>query len=382
MIRRLTPLQLIADIVFAVLFASIGALGAFNGNDAHAVIVLLVMAAALAVRRLSPWLALGLVWVGALLQMVLASPAPAYADAAVLGVLYCTALYGDRVLRWVGIASAGVGAVVAVLYLVVFPVIGEYTSGSAPEISDVVRSLAVSFFGLLAVLGLSWTLGLLVRTYRRARESRLAQSAAEHDVVVEQERNRIARDMHDVVAHSLAVVIAQADGARYAAKNDPGVVDAALGTIAATAREALSDVRVLLTQLRHNEDTGPQPVLGDLDRLVANMTDSGLEVQRTESGIRSTLPNGQQLALYRIVQEALTNSLRHGSPDHPVEFAIDWGDPTTLTISNALVGASTPGPAGHGLAGMRERANLVRGSVTAGAVDGRWVVRAELPVTE
>ena len=124
--------------------------------------------------------------------------------------------------------------------------------------------LIAAAFALL----LAWTIGALVRAALRASANREAQERAEAEAVVEQERVRIARDMHDVVAHSLAVVIAQADGARYAAAADPAVATAALGTISTTARAALADVRLLLAQLRHSEGDGPQPTLADLEAAV------------------------------------------------------------------------------------------------------------------
>src|SRR5690606_25299861 len=138
----------------------------------------------------------------------------------------------------------------------------------------------VFFLGgaFVAMFGLSWTLGLLARTRRTARESRQAQERAEfeeaqarQDVIVEQERNRIARDMHDVVAHSLAVVIAQADGARYAQASDPDATSAALTTISNTAQEPLSHVRILLGQFRHRHGGSLQPVRDDRDRLIEQM---------------------------------------------------------------------------------------------------------------
>ncbi len=342
MIRRLTPVQLAADLVVALLFGlfcwAIESRGVTLGTSA----VLVVMTVALLARRLNPAAALGFAWLGAILQMALSVSAPSFADLAALGVLYCTASYG---------AAAAI---------------------------DFARAFLFPLFGLLALLGLSWTLGLLTRTYRRARDSRRAQALAEKDVVVEQERNRIARDMHDVVAHSLAVVIAQADGARYAAAKDPAAVDAALTTISTTAREALGDVRLLLTQLRHSQGDGPQPALGDLDRLVEQFRAAGLDVQRSDRGSAGLLASGQQLALFRIVQEALTNALRHGDTSQPVVLAFDWAEPVSVVISNAL-GDSAPHPGGHGVVGMRERAALVAGTLTAGANGDRWVVAGTVP---
>ena len=377
MFRPISRSQLVIDLVAAGVFALFGWLGVQRSDTGASDLVVLVgFAAALALRRLSPGLALGVAWAAAILQMATSAITPTVSDLAVLGVLYATAAYGGRVVRWAGLASAGVGALVASGYLVLVP---QWNGGTSGTVDEVTRAFLTSFVGLLALLGLSWTLGQLARIYRRARDSRRAQVAAEQEVITEQERNRIARDMHDVVAHSLAVVIAQADGARYARASDPAAVDTALTTIAATAREALGDVRVLLSQLRHSEGESPQPALDDLDRLVEQLRDSGLTIERTSSGPPHPLPAGQQLAVFRIVQEALTNALRHGDAVSPVTLDFAWTDQDVIvTVANALRSGSVQGPGGHGLAGLRERATLAGGSVTAGPDGRRWVVRTRL----
>ena len=377
MFRPISRSQLVVDLVAAGVFALFGWLGVQRSDTgAPDLVVLVGFAAALALRRLSPGLALGVAWGAAILQMATSAITPTVSDLAVLGVLYATAAYGGRIVRWAGLASAGVGALVASGYLVLVP---QWNGGTSGTVDEVTRAFLTSFVGLLALLGLSWTLGQLARIYRRARDSRRAQVAAEQEVITEQERNRIARDMHDVVAHSLAVVIAQADGARYARASDPEAVDTALTTIAATAREALGDVRVLLSQLRHSEGESPQPALDDLDRLVEQLRDSGLAIERTSSGPPHPLPAGQQLAVFRIVQEALTNALRHGDAVSPVTVDFAWTDQDVIvTVANALRSGSVQGPGGHGLAGLRERATLAGGSVTAGPDGRRWVVRARL----
>ncbi|MET4782299.1 histidine kinase [Glaciihabitans sp. UYNi722] len=389
MFRTLQPYQLVVDIVFAALFFLIGL--ASSASSAHWVdlAVCTIMSAALAFRRLSPGLSLIIAWVAAIIQMVSAGTVPAFADFAVFGILFCTGSYGGRVVRWLGLASAGLGAVIATFYIVALPVIAQYgpwaTSTDSSFVlagGDLLRSLVLTLFGFLAVFGLSWTLGLLARTLRRARESRRAQALAERDVAIEQERNRIARDMHDVVAHSLAVVIAQADGARYAQASSPGSADAALTTISATAREALGDVRILLSQLRHSQGESPQPVLEDIDKLVDQMRAAGLTIIRTERGTPVILPTGQQLAIYRIVQEALTNALRHGDTAQEVRLAFDWQpSASVVTITSARREDAVDNPGGHGLAGMRERAVLAGGTFTAEASDSSFAVSGSFPNT-
>jgi signal transduction histidine kinase len=202
--------------------------------------------------------------------------------------------------------------------------------------------------------------------------------------------------MHDVVAHSLAVVIAQADGARYAAATDPQAAASALGTISTTARAALADVRLLLTQLRHSQAPGPQPTLADLEALYAQVRAAGVALRvDVDPTPRADPPAAAQLALYRILQEALTNALRHGDGGE-VSVSLAWHpERVDLTVRNPVRLAQKVGEAhlnpqyvpgedaagsGHGLIGMRERAHLAGGTLTAGAASGDFVVAASLPL--
>jgi signal transduction histidine kinase len=390
--RLITRRQLSIDLAIAggfFLFAlMVDAAGGIPGA-----VVLIGFTAALAVRRLSPGLALTLAWLFAVVQM-LTGLNVMFGNVAILAVLYATAAYADRVVRWAGLFSVALGAMTAAFYLALMDS-GFIGAADILAREDIARTVWGSLAYLViigAVLGLSWTLGLLVRTWQTARESRLrqhraveVQRAAQRDVVVEQERNRIARDMHDVVAHSLAVVIAQADGARYARAQNPGAVDEALSTISSTAREALGDVRILLARLRQDDAAGPQPVLADLDRLVAQLRGTGLDIAWTTTGTPTTLGSGAQLAVYRIVQEALTNALRHGDAARNVYLSLAWTDGwVTVTIDNAItpdtIPVGDPGSTlGHGLPGMRERASLAGGTLTAQPAGGRFVVTARVP---
>ena len=399
--RSVTYRQLSADIAVAVVFAVI----LFLSPGDHVVPEYAVgagFAVALAFRRIAPSVALALAWASALAQVGLGIPVLT-ANFAILAVLYATAAYGGRLLKWIGLASVGLGALIAAVYLSgLIPARSSLLSrtesfaadvSAAPDLAGLLFRLAGVFIASVGVLGLSWTLGLLIRTWQNAILSRRQevhaveeQRIAQRSVVVEQERNRIARDMHDVVAHSLAVVIAQADGARYARAGDPHVVDAALTTISATARDALADVRILLTQLRQQEASGPQPVLADLDRLIEQMRGTGLAIVWTTTGIPQSLGSGAQLALYRIIQEALTNALRHGNPDHRVHLAVNWEERSVTTVvTNAARTDRTfdeRAGVGHGLPGMRERALLAGGTLETTLIDGTFTVTAVLPIIQ
>ncbi|WP_223171790.1 sensor histidine kinase [Microbacterium sp. NIBRBAC000506063] len=278
---------------------------------------------------------------------------------------------GARLLARVGVGGAG--ALVAAVYLTG----GNSLLGGFGL--DIVATVLLAVIAAL-VLGVVWLSGMVWRSVLRSRGIREAQVRAERATAEEQERVRIARDMHDIVAHSLAVVIAQADGARYAAASDPEAATEALATISQTSRAALSDVRMLLTQLRHRQGDGPQPTLADLETLFAQVRQAGIEPRVTIDPMPAVEPPGAiQLAIYRILQEALTNALRHGTGDVDVQLAW-WPERVDLVVRNATGDETSAAPAGHGLIGMRERAQLVGGTLQVENVDGVFTVQASLPI--
>ncbi len=390
MFRRLQPYQIVLDVVGAVVGLVITLLLdlviATNSTSAwiddpmvaieHHVVVALVLWSAAAISRLSPPLALGVAWVGALLQMV-GGMWPSPVDVAIFGVLFATAAYGTRRLVWLGGASAVVGGVIAGGYVYLLQADTLVVDGAFRY--DILIASAIASALVLLSLALAWGAGLLRRIVLRGRATQVAQLQAEAIAAEEAERVRIARDMHDIVAHSLAVVIAQSDGARYAASAHPELAQEALGTIAQTARGALSDVRMLLTQLRHRQGEGPQPTLADLEALFEQVRQAGAEPRVTVDPVPpGEPPMAVQLAVYRILQEALTNAMRHGDGGVDVRIAW-WPDRVDLQITNPTTGEDGPG-GGHGLIGMRERAQLVGGTLHAGREDGSFVVRATMPI--
>lgn len=363
--------------VIAALVAMPSLVGTFSWP--LGLVTVVFMTAALGLSRVAPAISLAVAWAGALLQMGTGQP-PMPANVAIFVVLFATAAYGTRLVFWLGFASAFLGAVAIATYIVLF--LSGGLLGGSMRVSDYVVSLIATFSSALFALLLSWTLGALTRSIVRAREGRRAQREAEERAAAEEERGRIARDMHDVVAHSLAVVIAQADGARYAAAADPEAATRALGTISQTARGALADVRMLLTQLRHREAQGPQPTLADLEELYQQVRAAGVDLRvDVDPAPPGTPPAAVQLAVYRILQEALTNALRHGDGG-PVDVGLSWlPDRVGLQVRNGI--RSEPRgsePGGHGLIGMRERAQLVGGALDAAPEGGSWVVRATIPI--
>ncbi|MRG61570.1 sensor histidine kinase [Agromyces sp. CFH 90414] len=383
--------KLTTDIVLAVVFGLVCLPFALLGDLAD-LFALTGFVAALAIRRLAPHWSLGVAWAAALLQMLALRDLQLY-DAAVLGVLYSTAAHGGRVLKWLGLASAGVGALVATLYLGLIKPLFDGSSFPGQDPLSVAVWLTFLFISAVAVLVLAWTAGLLVRAVRDSREIRRREEdatrkreLAEYRYVVEQERNRIARDMHDVVAHSLAVVIAQSDGARFAAASRPQAAVDALGTIAGVARGALGDVRMLLAELRHAEGEAPQPVLDDLGALLEQVRTAGLDLRFEEVGERVPLGTGHQIAVYRIIQEALTNALRHGDTGRPVSLKLTWSERGVLVdVANAVRPDASRESSGfrHGIPGMRERAQLAGGTLSADVDgDGAFRVIADIPATQ
>lgn len=380
--RPLRPYQAAVDAAVAVLFALIALPAELNANlltgetlALSAIPTVLLMATALGFRRFSPGLALGIAWAAAIVQMAFGR-GPGVVDVAIFAVLYATAAYGSRLVFWLGLSSVVVGAATITAYLFSWAFVG---SGSLSDVPTLIFVLLAALFAL----GLSWTAGALVRTALRARETRVAQTRAEAETAAEQERTRIARDMHDIVAHSLAVIIAQSDGARYAAASDPAAQSEALGTISSTARAALSDVRLLLTQLRHSQAEGPQPTLADLEQLYAQVRAAGTALRvDVDPAPAAGVPASVQLAVYRILQEALTNAIRHGGPGG-VDVSLAWHDDRVdLSVRNAL--APTPSgerrPPGHGLIGMRERAQLIGGRLDAAPAGSSFLVSGSLPI--
>lgn len=393
MFRSLTNRQLTTDIVVAVVVFVVTGPGSYfplpfltgalsQGFQWPSFAVSFIICVALAIRRLSPALSLGVAWLGAIIHMICGLP-PMVVEFAIFGVLYAVARYAPPRIRRLGLVSIVLGSTLIAAYLVVGPLItGQARWNNSADAWNLIFVISVTWAASAFGLGLSYALGALGRANDDAREQSKRQEITEALAAAELERARIARDMHDVVAHSLAVVIAQADGARYAAASQPEVAGEALQTIGQTARSALADVRLLLTQLRHSQAAGPQPTLADLEELYAQVRGAGIELRVDVSPApRSEVPGAVQLAVYRILQEALTNAIRHGDGS-PVDVSLAWRDTEVeVGVRNAIHLREVRAPGGHGLIGMRERASLVGGTLEAAPLGDVFVVKAIIPVT-
>ncbi|MFD4181016.1 sensor histidine kinase [Rhodococcus sp. NPDC058514] len=295
--------------------------------------------------------------------------------------LYALAAYGPRWASGWGLASAIVGVTVAGFRYFG----GEQSTWQA-------HAFLIAF--LIVYVAAVWAFGDLRRVRNQEVEglterARLLEleRAQEAEIAAINERTRIAREMHDIVAHSLTVVIAQADGGRYSAKSDPEAAISALETISQTGRQALTDMRALLSVLREDRprEYSSTPGVSDIDSLIEEVGRGGLEVQHTAEGARRALSTGAELTAYRIVQESLTNVLKHAGPAARVQVTERWTDDVLeLTVVDDGRGAAgaliEPTAGGQGVLGMRERAELYGGSFEAGpSVGGGYRVHTALP---
>ena len=376
-----------------------------------------------AVRRVRPVASAAVVTAAAVLHL-LAGPEFSLSLLMVPLTVYNLAANAPRSISVAGLLTGLVGGVANGVKVWLFP--AQFVTPDGLTVRSPAEPLAMVIMAIgcgLMVLT-AWAFGDVVRNRRlavRALEDRAhrleVQSRQERELAAADERSHIAREMHDIVAHSLQVVISQADGARYAAAAKPALAVTALETIGQTGRSALADMRQLLGVLRETGETvagvpgvtdddarrpaadaspdgrgtrlppgrRPQPRLADLPALVETMRLSGLEVSLLETGTpRRALPAGGELAAYRIVQEALTNTLRHGGPDADAFATLAWtARGLDLQIDDDGCGAAAD-PAtrgsGQGLRGAAERTALFGGTLETGPRVGTgYRVSAHLP---
>ncbi|WP_370949563.1 sensor histidine kinase [Amycolatopsis sp. cg5] len=263
------------------------------------------------------------------------------ADLAVPIVVHAVAAYGPR---WAANGALGFGLAGAALGGV-----------SWPQLPSSAEAHLLTGAFLASVVVAAWATGTLAGVRRKQ-----AETLADRATLLE--RARIAREMHDVVAHSLAVLIAQADGGRYA--TSPEARANALTTIATYGRQALAETRRALGVLRDEPTTEPMPSLGDVPALVERVRSGGLGVKLDIEAPDEVEP-GLGLVAYRVVQEGLTNVIKHAGPGAKAEVAVRWG-PERLEIDVLDDGRGAPGTVkgGYGLVGMRERVNAYGGVVT------------------
>jgi signal transduction histidine kinase len=243
------------------------------------------------------------------------------------------------------------------------------------------------FFFFMMLCGIPWAAGVAVRL-RRDKENELRErerlAVLEKAEAIASERSRIARELHDTVSHAIAVTVLQSRGGRKMVGRDDEAVRRALASIEQTNTSALADMRRLLGLLRDTDEvTGraqPQPSLARLDQLLEEVRSSGLPVELEVSGDPLPIPPGLDLSAYRIVQEALTNVLKHAGPRARARVQLVYGsDDLEVAVTNSGATATSGPGTGHGLIGIRERVSVAGGSVEAGPEQDGYAVRARLP---
>lgn len=371
----------------------------FDGSMRSDAAYQIVIFVPLAWRRTAPVASFAAVAVLLAGQLVL-TDVPLYGDVALLFSLYAIAAYGPV---WARRAGLGVGLLGAVL-----STIDWYRV--SPDVNEIATVVMMS----LVVLA-PWAFGAYLRTRRdyvaglEERARQLERDAAQQaQIAAAAERARIAREMHDVVAHSLSVIVVQADGALYASRTRPEVATETLETISRTSRQSLAEMRRLLGLLRDEDDSGdgatsraPMPTAADVPTLIEQVRESGLDVRIEAHGDPRRVDTASGLTVYRVVQEALTNTLKHAGPDvrarvqltvagdHVLVRVEDDGGSRGLPAgpAGASAGASavpavatTVPPGGHGIRGIRERIAIHDGTVEAGPLSGGgFRVEAHIP---
>jgi signal transduction histidine kinase len=365
--RHPVPADLLLACGLLGLSLVVGAQGSNSGP--HLAVVLLVLVAALGFRRRFPLtVLLGTAALGVVQDLL--GPQFPPTTVAVLIAVYTVAAYRER-LR----VAAAVSTVVALT-----------AAGIGAD-----TGLGMFFARLVfttAIVTAAFALGVNVRTrraYLASLHDRAVRAERERDqesqIAAARERARIAREMHDIIAHNLSVMIALADGAAFAARTNAVQAEAAAKHVSATGRQALDEMHRLLTVLRSNGDDSPrapQPGIAALDELVNQVRATGLPATWTVTGRRFPLPPTVELAIYRVAQEALTNVLKHAVAPTSAKIHLTYDEPL-VTLEVLDDGRPVPVPVtsggGHGLSGMRERASVAGGDVEAGPrAGGGWRV--------
>jgi signal transduction histidine kinase len=295
--------------------------------------------------------------------------------------LYAAAAYSGRSGRWLPLTLGLVGSVVAAGRHAVDPSVVGSGFGPASWLLALLFAAVVICSGVMGRLRRAQLVAVQLAEERAEAERHDRERGEE--LAAAQERARISRDMHDVLAHSLSAIIGQARVARF----DDSRTAPALATIEETARESLHEIRGILRLLRAGDtEARPQPGLADLSELVDRARSLGCAVTQTADGAPLSVSGAGQLAVYRFVQEAITNVTKHAYPGAAVDLALRWGDDQlTVTVANDHVRTGTQPEAatGMGLRGMRERLLAVGGSLATAGADGagpgRFAVTAVVP---
>jgi signal transduction histidine kinase len=349
-------------------------IGATGTPSGPALVLAVVAGGALVLRRTAPLAVLATTGAATLAIFALGDDPSGVSG---LIALYTTAALCER---RVSLAALVVAAVIA-------------ATGSALTADTPGRETSAWFGAIIAVtltVGI-WALGAYAQTqrrYRRELQERAAYAEREREqlsrIAVHEERASIARELHDIVAHSVSVMLVGVRGARDVLRTSPDAADDTLARVEKSGEQSLAELRRILALLREPEqrpESHPQPSLSELTELVASYRAAGLPVRLEVTGESTPLPGGVELSVYRIVQEALTNALKHSDATNVTVTLAFRDDDLELEVVDD--GTATPGAAttGQGLIGMRERVALLGGELEAGQRGGGgFRVAARLPV--
>jgi signal transduction histidine kinase len=391
--QRLRDRPVVADISFVLLIFALEVVDLFgltadplvpHGPDAMALALVALGALSLMLRRERP--VLGLTLLGGLMVTFYLRDYGSFMSIAGLASLYAVAAHAvNRRLAWIAIVIFEVTLFVVAAFTVM-----DRTDGFA--------------YSAAAAMSTSMCLAVFVGVVTRNRqqifmkaEARADEAEADRSAVAEQarteERLRIARELHDVVAHGMSVIAVQAVAAQEIAPSNPNAAIELMQMIETTSRESLNEMRRMLGVLRNSQGVddgqhasrGPQPSLVDIEATIEHCRDAGLETEFRVSGEEPALPPGLELTVYRIVQEALTNVLKHGGPAAMASVELSYSH-TTLDVKISDTGrgviADLDGTnRGNGLVGMRERVELYDGTMAAGPQPGGgYIVTAMIPL--
>jgi len=364
------------DLAVALALAVLGELdvwfGFWLGSRAVNAVAVPLMALTLAWRRSRPLVVLAVVMGGTVvLSLAFGGSETSTAVFITVVAVYSAAAYASDVELAVAVALIVAGIAVH--------------DSHDPQI----RSFSDAIWSTM-MLGLSFLVGLGMRA-RQAQTHALEEQAAvlrkQQEVAgieaAAEERGRIARELHDIISHSLGVVVLQAGAAEQMLERDPARVREALKAIRSTGLAAIVEMSTLLGLVRGDsvDSRQPQPSLSDLDALIATTRDAGLKVDLAIEGSRRALPAAVELSAFRIVQEGLTNALKHAGAV-PTHVIVSYGSAElAVEVTDEGGSASSVPGSGRGLAGIRERVAVFGGRLQAGPrADGGWTVRAAFPI--
>lgn len=361
-------------------------------------LVALVFGAAVAASRAAPGVALAIVWIVGALQLA-GRVQIMFVQISVVVIAFACARWGSTLVQWASGLSIPIAALLIGLN-------GTQALGTVVDliglngIVDVALDLGLPWRVVLcltgaAILGIPWVVGFVMRASERVRASEASTAQAREEVArvtleaqqaaeiarLQEERSQLALDVHDVVGHSLAVILAQAESAQFL-PDDPKRLKETIATIATSARGSLQDVRHVLG------GSGPAPRPLEVDVLLESARGAGFTVADQETGEPHPLPPELQTVAHRVLQEMLTNAIRHGSRKSPIRVSRRWPDAgeseLVVEVSNAT-DASAPAEGGQGLDGMRRRLESVGGTLEVrppARKGGRFTVVATIPVRD